>query len=96
MIEDVPYDKGGGNLKAGDLAIEVIAPGMLPSPVLAHLGEHGGHFVSGTDKVLVDDALSRVTCAAREQAEVPAFEQRDDGGLPDRSRRRGTGVPGGP
>jgi 6-phosphofructokinase 1 len=74
MTKDVPYDKGGGNLNAKDFAIEVIGSGKLPSPVAAHLGEHGAHFVSADDKVLVDDALSGVTCATRELDGVPAFD----------------------
>ncbi|HEY5930693.1 MAG TPA: ATP-dependent 6-phosphofructokinase [Burkholderiales bacterium] len=63
-----------GPIAAGDVAIKDLGKCLLPSPVVAHLGEAAVVFVGGAEKVLVDDRMSVLRANAAQATALPAFE----------------------
>jgi 6-phosphofructokinase 1 len=63
-----------GPITAADVAIKDLGKCLLPSPVVAHLGESAVAYVGAAEKVLVDDRLSVARAHAGQLAELPAFE----------------------
>ena len=46
-----------GHITAEDVAVRDLGKCLLPSPVVAHLGESAVVFVGSAEKVLVDDRM---------------------------------------
>ena len=63
-----------GDITAADVAIKDLGKCLLPSPVVAHLGEGAVMFVGAAEKVLVDDRMSVIRAHAAEAATLPSFE----------------------
>ena len=63
-----------GPLSAADASVKVLGKCLLPSPVIAHLGESALAYVGDAEKVLVDDRMSVVRTQANQTAALPAFE----------------------
>jgi 6-phosphofructokinase 1 len=63
-----------GPINATDVAIKDLGKCLLPSPVVAHLGEGAVVYVGAAEKVLVDDRLSVIRTHAAQAATLPAFE----------------------
>src|SRR5262245_22570025 len=63
-----------GPIAAADVAIKVLGKCLLPSPVVAHLGEAAVVYVGAAEKVLVDDRVSVVRAHAAQAPVLPAFE----------------------
>ncbi|MEO8158458.1 MAG: ATP-dependent 6-phosphofructokinase [Betaproteobacteria bacterium] len=63
-----------GDITAADVAIRDLGKCLLPSPVVAHLGEGAVVYVGNAEKVLVDDRMSVVRTFPDQIADLPAFE----------------------
>jgi 6-phosphofructokinase 1 len=63
-----------GPITAADVAIKDLGKCLLPSPVVAHLGESAVAFVGAAEKVLVDDRMSVARTYRDRIDELPAFE----------------------
>ena len=63
-----------GHITAADVAVKDLGKCLLPSPVVAHLGESAVVFVGGAEKVLVDDRMSVIRAHAAQATALPAFE----------------------
>jgi len=63
-----------GDITAADVAIKDLGKCLLPSPVVAHLGESAVVFVGAAEKVLVDDRMSVIRANAAHATSLPAFE----------------------
>ncbi|HEX7954478.1 MAG TPA: ATP-dependent 6-phosphofructokinase [Burkholderiales bacterium] len=63
-----------GPINAADVAIKDLGKCLLPSPVVAHLGEGAVVYVGAAEKVLVDDRMSVIRTHAAQAATLPAFE----------------------
>lgn len=63
-----------GHITAADVVIRDLGKCLLPSPVVAHLGESAVVFVGAAEKVLVDDRMSVMRTHSGQIAELPAFE----------------------
>ena len=75
-------DRSNFDVRAEELAVPVLGPCVLPSPVATHLGSNAMTFVGAADKVLLDDSVSGLLAAraraggARggDEVDLPAFE----------------------
>jgi len=63
-----------GEITSADVLIKDLGKCLLPSPVVAHLGEGAVMFVGAAEKVLVDDRMSVIRTHAAKSAALPAFE----------------------
>ncbi len=63
-----------GHICAEDVSIKDLGKCLLPSPVVAHLGESAVMLVGATEKVLVDDRMSVIRTHAAQATTLPAFE----------------------
>jgi 6-phosphofructokinase 1 len=63
-----------GQITADDVAIKDLGKCLLPSPVVAHLGESAVVFVGAAEKVLVDDRVSVMRAHGGQAMALPAFE----------------------
>ena len=63
-----------GHITAQDVAVRDLGKCLLPSPVVAHLGESAVVFVGSAEKVLVDDRMSVIRANSSQATALPAFE----------------------
>jgi 6-phosphofructokinase 1 len=63
-----------GSITAADVQVKDLGKCLLPSPVVAHLGESAVVFVGNAEKVLVDDRMSVLRTHAAQATALPAFE----------------------
>ena len=63
-----------GHITSADVSIKDLGKCLLPSPVVAHLGESAVMYVGAAEKVLVDDRLSVIRNHAEQARTLPAFE----------------------
>jgi 6-phosphofructokinase 1 len=63
-----------GHITAADVVIKDLGKCLLPSPVVAHLGESAVIYVGAAEKVLVDDRMSVMRTHAEQAMALPAFE----------------------
>ncbi|HXF15914.1 MAG TPA: ATP-dependent 6-phosphofructokinase [Burkholderiales bacterium] len=63
-----------GPITAADVRIKDLGKCLLPSPVVAHLGESAVMFAGAAEKVLVDDRMSVFGDNVARAGNVPAFE----------------------
>ena len=63
-----------GHITSADVAIKDLGKCLLPSPVVAHLGESAVAFVGAAEKVLLDDRMSVIRAHSSQTTALPAFE----------------------
>lgn len=63
-----------GPITAADVQVKDLGKCLLPSPVVAHLGESAVVYVGNAEKVLVDDRMSVLRTHAAQATALPAFE----------------------
>ncbi len=63
-----------GPITATDVAIKDLGKCLLPSPVVAHLGESAVIFAGAAEKVLLDDRMTVIRANATQAGGLPAFE----------------------
>lgn len=63
-----------GSITAADVQVKDLGKCLLPSPVVAHLGESAVVYVGNAEKVLVDDRMSVLRTHAAQATALPAFE----------------------
>src|SRR3954451_20142733 len=63
-----------GPISAADVRIKDLGKCLLPSPVVAHLGESAVMFAGAPEKVLVDDRMSAIGDNTNHSRDAPAFE----------------------
>jgi len=63
-----------GPITSADVVIKDLGKCLLPSPVVAHLGEGAVVYVGAAEKVLVDDRMSVIRTHAAQATTLPAFE----------------------